>query len=141
MAQRVEYGKPRRLNAVSFAFILLLCAGGYWMWRFFPSYFNAWTVDHILAESASEVYRVNRYGEPDRTNGLHSIIDKAKADIANKADVHDPDLVVGLNIDGDKATVTADYRVVVTHPYLSRTTTLHFQRSETADIKAVNWGN
>lgn len=140
MVQHVEYGKPRRLNAVSFFFILLIAAGAYWMWRFFPSYFNAWTVDHILSEAASQVYRVNRYAEPGRTNGLHDIIDKAKAEIAQKADVHDPDLVVDLTIDGDKATVTADYRVVVTHPWVNRTTTLHFQRSETADIKAVNWG-
>lgn len=141
MVQRVEYGKPRRLNAVSAMFILLVIAFGYWMWRFFPSYFNAWTVDHILSESASEVYRANRLNEPERTNTLHEIIDKAKADIIHKANVHDPDLTVNLDIDGNNAKVSADYSVVITHPMVTRTTTLHFVRSETADIKRVNWDN
>ena len=44
-----------------------------------------------------------------------------------------------LNIDGDNVAVSADYSVVVTHPMITRTTTLHFHKTESADIKRVHW--
>jgi hypothetical protein len=139
MAQQVEYGKPKRLNAVSATMLVLALGGGYWMWRFFPAYFDAWTVDHILRESATQVYRANRMQEPDRTNTLRDIVDKAKADMRKQAEIQDPDLTVGLNVDDANAILTADYTVRVTHPVLASPTVLHMHREEKADVKKVDW--
>jgi hypothetical protein len=134
-----EYTQPRRLNAVTMVLLLIAAATAYWFWRFFPAYFDGWSVDHILRESASATYRVMRLNEPARTKTLKAIVDKAREDIATKANVSDPDLVVDLNIDGNMATMTANYHVVITHPWINRTTTLHFTKSEKSDIKRVDW--
>jgi hypothetical protein len=139
MAERVQWAQPKRLNWVSGTMLVLAVVFGYWMWRFFPAYFDAWTVDHVLLEGANSAYRASRLGEPARTNALHELVDKAKADIQKKANVEDPELTVGLDLDGDIATLTADYMVTVTHPVLSKVTQLHFHREEKANIKAVDW--
>ncbi len=135
----MAYAQPRRLNAVSIALLLMMAAAAYWFWRFFPAYFDGWSVDHILRESAAATYKVVRLNEPARTKTLKAIVDKAREDIAKKANVTDPDLVVNLNVDEHTATMTADYHVVITHPWLNRTTTLHFAKSEQTDLKRVDW--
>jgi hypothetical protein len=132
------YG-PRRLNVVTVGLLVGLAGLGYWMWRFFPAYWDGWTVDHILKEGASAIYRANRLSEPARTTALNELADKARADIQKKAHVTDPDLEVKLDIDGDQAALSARYEVVITHPLITRTTTLHFFKKQTADIKAVVW--
>ncbi|HZS41357.1 MAG TPA: hypothetical protein VFF06_31225 [Polyangia bacterium] len=134
-----DYQQPRRLNAVSITLILLALGACYWFWRFFPAYFDGWTVDHVLKESAAAVYRTNRLSEPERSQELRALVDKTRADIIKKANVNDPELTVNLDIDGNLATFTADYRVVVTHPVTSRTTLLHFVKTQSSDIKAVSW--
>jgi hypothetical protein len=134
-----SYGQPRRLNVVTFVMILMALAAGYWLWRFFPAYFDGWSVDHLLKEAASKTYRLNRLDEPERTKELTALVNKTKADIAKQGNVTDPDLLVNLDIDGNNVAVSADYKVVITHPYINKTTTLHFHRSESADIKKVNW--
>ena len=133
------YGQPRRLNSVTIVMLLLALAAGYWVWRFFPAYFDGWSVDHLLKEAASETYRINRLNEPERTKRLTELVDKTRADIAKQGNVTDPDLKVDLDIEGNNVAVSADYSVVVTHPMINKTTTLHFHKTETADIKRVNW--
>ena len=48
-------------------------------------------------------------------------------------------LVVNLNIDGEVVTFSADYGVVITHPYINKTTPIHFHRIGKGDIKKVQW--
>jgi hypothetical protein len=134
-----DYQQPRRLNAVSITLIFAALGAAYWCWRFFPAYFDGWTVDHVLKESAAAVYRTNRLREPERSQELRVLVDKARADIIKKAGVNDPELVVNLDIEDTRATLSADYRVVITHPLISRTTLLHFVKKESADIKVVSW--
>lgn len=134
----MAYG-PRRFNSVTVVMILMVLAGAYWVWRFFPAYFDGWSVDHLLKEAASKTYRINQLREPQRTKDLTELVDKTRADIIKQGNVTDPDLKVNLDIDGDNAAVSADYSVVVTHPIINKTTTLHFHKSETANIKKVNW--
>lgn len=133
-----NYG-PRRFNTVTMMMLLLALAAGYWVWRFFPAYFDGWSVDHLLKEAASKTYKLNQRQEPDRTKLLTELVDKTRADIARQGNVTDPDLKVNLDIDGENVAVSADYTVIVTHPFINKTTTLHFHKSETANIKRVNW--
>ena len=141
MTKPVKYGAPRRINSVSIFLLLVLVAAGYFGWRFFPAYLNAWTVDHILKESATQVYRANRLREPERTETLTAIVRKAQSDIRSQASVHDPELKVSLNILENSASMSADYTTIITHFAVNKTTTLHFHREETANIKTVNWDN
>lgn len=134
-----SYGQPRRLNAVTVFMLLCVAAGAYWMWRFFPVYFDGWTVDHELHEAASACYKLSHLNDSEKSKQLKALVDKTRADIVQQAHVTDPDLAVNLDIDGDTATLSADYSVVVTHPFIDKTTTLHFHKVDTADIKRVNW--
>lgn len=135
----MQYGQPRRLNAVTIVMILLAMGGGYWMWRFFPAYFDAWTVDHILLEAASATYKLSHITEPARSQKLKELLDKSRSDIIKQGNVTDPDLLVNLELEGETAVVSADYNVTITHPYIDKTTTLRFHRVESADIKKVKW--
>jgi hypothetical protein len=135
-----HYGQgPRRLNAVSLFLVLIALAAGYWLWRFFPVYFDGWTVEHTLKDAASQTYRVARIAEPTRTQQLKAIVDKAREDIIKLGHVDDPDLTVNLELDGNDVAVTADYSVVVTHPGINKTTTVHFHKREKASVKRVEW--
>ncbi len=134
-----SYGQPRRFNSVTLIMLLMAAAAGYWVWRFFPAYFDGWSVDHLLKEAASKTYKLNQLREPERTKQLTELVDKTRADIIKQGNVTDPELKVSLDIDGNNVAVSADYIVIVTHPMVSKTTTLHFHKSETADIKRVNW--
>jgi hypothetical protein len=135
----VTYGQPRRFNLLTGAMLLVVLAGAYWFWRFFPAYFDGWNVDHVLREAVTSTYRVVRIREPERGKRLKEIVDKARADVMKMGNVTDPNLLVNLNLDGDKATMTADYHVVITHPYTPRTTTLHFVKVEATSVKRVDW--
>jgi len=135
----VKYGQPRRLNLVSGIMILMGLAAGYWVWRFFPAYFDGWTVDHLLKEGASKTYRLNSLNEPERTKQLKELVDKVRADIQKQGNVTDPDLVVSLDLEGNNVAIGAEYSVIITHPLIRNTTTLHFHKKESADIKRVNW--
>jgi hypothetical protein len=139
MADQYEYGKPRRLNSVSITLILIGLAFAYFMWIFFPAYLDAWTVDHTLREAASKVYRANRLSEPDRTQTLNDIVNTARSDLKKRVGITDPDLTVSLEILENDASMTAEYKVIISHPVTTKRTTLHFKRTEHADIKAVKW--
>jgi hypothetical protein len=134
----VAYG-PRRFNALTAFMILCGLGAGYWCWRFFPAYFDGWTVDHALREAASGSYKAARLSEPTRSKQLKLLVDGARETIVQKAHVTDPDLLVNMDLDGDIATVSADYSVVITHPYINKTTTLHFHRTATTNTKRVDW--
>ena len=133
------YGQPRRFNVVTVVMLLMAAAAGYWTWRFFPAYFDGWSVDHLLKEAASSTYRLNQLNEPERTKQLKALVDKTRTDIQKQGNVTDPDLTVNLDIDGNNVSVSAEYSVVITHPMITSTTTLHFHKKEAADIKRVNW--
>ena len=134
-----DYGQPRRLNIVTITLLLMGLAAGYWLWRFFPAYFDGWTVDHILRESAARTYKLNQMNEPGRTQQLKAMLDKTRADIQKQANVTDPELVVNLDILDNESTLSADYSVIVTHPLIDKTTTLHFHKVEKINIKRVQW--
>ena len=135
----VNYGQPRRLNVLTTFMILCGLAAGYWLWRFFPAYFDGWTVDHILKETASATYKLSRLGEPERGKQLKILLDKARADIIKQGNVSDPELTVNLDLDAANVVVSADYSVIVSHPVINKTTTLRFHKVETADVKKVKW--
>jgi hypothetical protein len=135
----VQYGSPRRLNLVSVTLILIVGGVAYWFWRFFPVYFDAWSVDHILKETANATYQTQKLYEAQRMEQLKVIADNARDRIVNRVGILDPELTVNLNIDGDLATVSADYSVVVTHPWVGKTTTMRLHRVQTANLKFVKW--
>jgi len=135
----VAYRQPRRLNIVTIAMFLALAGAGYWMWVFFPVYWDAWTVDHQLREAAALCYRINLQSEPGRSTELQKLLKKVQADSARLAHITDPDLDVSLEIEGDILLLHATYKVDVRHPIGNFVTHLSMRRTEKANLKRVSW--
>jgi hypothetical protein len=133
------YRQPRRFNSVTVFMFLLLAGAAYWLWLFFPVYWDAWTVDHCLHEGAAAMYQANRIAEPDRTKEMRRILQKVQADCIRLAHITDPTFDPSLELGGDSATMTGDYSVAVRHPFGNWVTIVHLHRVEKANIKQVHW--
>jgi hypothetical protein len=134
-----NYRQPRKLNSVSVVMLVLFAAAGYWMWVFFPVYWDAWTVDHQLREAASSCYRINKIAEPNRSQELRKVLKKVQEDSIRLAHIRDPDFDVTLDIEGDTLFIHATYKVTVKHPVGNFVTVLDMKRTEKANIKQVSW--
>lgn len=134
-----NYRQPRRFNVVSMLMILVLLGGGYWLYVFFPVYWDAWTVDHQLRECAAAMYQVNKLAEPDRSTQMRVLLQKAQADSIRLAHITDPDFDVRLELTGDEVKLIGEYTVVVRHPIANWTTTVKMHREEHANVKQVHW--
>ena len=135
----MAYRQPRRFNAVSLFMFLLVAGAAYWLWLFFPVYWDAWTVDHCLHEGAAAMYQANRITEPDRSKEMRKILQKVQADCIRLAHINDPTFDVALELGGDWASLTGDYSVPVRHPIGNWVTIVHLHRVEKANIKQVHW--
>ena len=130
--------EPRRLNFVTLLLCAGLAAGGYWMWKFFPVYWTGWQVDHLLAEAGAETYQIARMQSPERERRKLQIEEQTRDKVAALG-IDDPELKVAIAIEGDSATVTADYEAVVKHPIGGKQSVITLHRSAVTDLKRVRW--
>jgi hypothetical protein len=129
---------PRSFNIVTFLMLLTIAAAGYWVWKFFPVYFTAWQVDHVLADGASRSYQMSRMREPFQSKEKAVLIESMRKKIVALGIV-DPEMTVDIEIEGQEATVTCDYSVVVSHPVADKVTLMSMHRMATGDLKKVVW--
>ena len=135
----MAYRQPKKLNVVTGMMLLAVAAAAYWMWIFFPFYWDAWTVDHQLREAAAQCYKINVQTEPSRSIELRKLLKKVQADSIRLAHITDPDFDVALEIDGTNLFLNADYKVEVRHPVGHIVTIVKMHRTQKADIKRVQW--
>src|SRR4029079_8125117 len=95
-----NYRQPRRLNLVSGIMLLALAAAGYWMWVFFPFYWDAWTVDHELREAVASLYQLSLLTEPGRSTEMRKVLKIVQAKCIKLANIKDPDFDVALDLEG-----------------------------------------
>lgn len=130
---------PRRLNFVTFLLLVSVAAGGYAVWKFFPVYFTAWQVDHLLADGGARAYKISRLQEPARSRNKEDLI----ADIRGKVvelGVVDPEMTVNLDFVGqERVDVRCDYRAVVVHPYVDRYTIVQMHRTASTSLTRPSW--
>jgi hypothetical protein len=134
-----NYRTPRKLNLVSGTMLLLFLGALYWGYVFAPSYWDAWTVDHELREGAAESYQLMLRDEKERNDEMRKLLQKVRDKCVKLANITDPDFDVTMDIDGDKIAMHAIYSVVVQHPVGNYKTVVHFDRTEKADNKRVQW--
>jgi hypothetical protein len=134
-----NYRQPRAFNSVSLVLLLLGLAAGYWMWVFFPFYWDAWTVDHQLREGASQLYRLSFLAEPERSKQMRDLLKKVQADSIRLGKITDPEFDVTLEMEGDNVTMRGTYQVRVKHPIGNWVTVLHMDRQQKANTKKVQW--
>jgi hypothetical protein len=131
---------PRSFNIVTFLMLVCLAGAGYWIWKFFPVYFTAWQVDHVLSDGASRAYKVNRLNEPARSQGKQDLVEDLRRKVVSMG-ILDPEMALEVELDGDTVYVTCDYSVVVQHPVKNKQTVMTLHRKVTGDLKRVDWDN
>lgn len=117
-----HYSKPSKVNLVSvlfFAGLVSLVYGGIF---FGPAYWRKFQVSEVLDEVANKC-RGNRVPNEDR---IEEIKQKARQQILALG-VEDQGARVYVQMRPKEVTVSADYKEVIRHPLINRTTTLHFR--------------
>lgn len=131
---RYNYKKPRSINLVSVALVLLAVAAAYAGWKFIPHYWRAQKVDEALSDvgyRASDLYAI---AEPSRRKREADLVEQARERL-QALGVDDP----LLNVWFEPGRVHASYTVIVKHLFTARTTTLRFHRKGRipGDIRGV----
>lgn len=127
-----------KISLSTLVMLLVLGAGGYWLWRFFPVYFDSWKVDNILDDCVTRAYALQRKSPSDRASGEHALVGEMR-DRIRALGIADPELIVTLNHEGDKAVARADYTVLVRHPVVNKTTVMVMHRKAATSTARVNW--
>lgn len=130
---------PRSFNFFTVFLILAFAAAGYGVWKYFPVYFMAWQVDHVLADGGARSYKFCRQTEPGRAQQKQALADDLRAKVMQLG-VVDPELTVNVEWVGnaERVEVTADYRAVILHPG-GRFTVLPFHRKSSTDLSRPVW--
>lgn len=130
---------PSSLNLVTLLLVLAAATCGYAAWKFFPVYFVAWQVDHVLAEGASRAYVVNRLKGSEQAKAKEKLITQLRTEVV-RLGVTDPEMSLGLALGSDQAFVTCDYRAVVIHPVANRYTVMTMHRVASGSLATSPYG-
>jgi hypothetical protein len=107
--------------------IVAVVAGGYWVWKFGPVYYNRYKVDEILQEGRSEATGIARMSPQGASETEAKII----AGITERVEARGLSLEtnqLAVYFDGDYETLNVDYVVVIRH-LLGQPTTMKMHRS------------
>lgn len=124
---------PSSFNRVTVLLLLVAAVAGYATWKFFPVYWTALQVDHVLSDGASRAYAVSRIKGYEQSRAKEKLIADLRREIVTLG-VTDPEMTVGLELAPDRAFVTCDYRAVVIHPVGQRYTVITQHRSASGSL-------
>lgn len=132
-----EYKKPHALNAVSIGLVLLLMAGGYWLYCFGPAYLGWRRSVNIVTETAHKFYKLRTLEQSVKAQETNRLVSQARADIVNILGFDDPELTVKMLLDetAKKVNVVAEYNHIVTLHGLNKQRILHFRAVGESDYE------
>lgn len=133
-----SHSGPSSFNFVTFLLLVAAAAATYWVWLYFPHYYNAVKVKDELAKEANQVYKMNIVREPDRTLELRKIVETTKNNVRTITGTLDPNLEIELDLDGDDANLSADWTMEI-HHLGNKVSRLHFHRMYKFDLKLIQW--
>ena len=115
MAQPVKYNRPRRINVVSIALVVLLALAAYAAYQFLPLYFQKQEVYRILEETGSTFAgRRAFYLEDGRAR--ERLRRQMESEMRSKG-VEDPELETWIEVDGPEVRFGAVYSAWVEWPF------------------------
>jgi hypothetical protein len=123
-----SYNRPRRLNIVSFLFILALIAGGYAAYKFVPVYWQARQIDSAVDEIIVPAAQLPLRNEDVRTKEAEDLLNRVAAKAHELGAQDQPDQPVEVWWDPDYGAIHVKYRVIVEHPAVLKPTILNLER-------------
>jgi hypothetical protein len=137
MGVPTSYKKPRKFNFISLLMILVAIAVGYVVIQFLPSYYRKWKAKGVLAEAANSIYPRRFISGMASTEFMSKIQTDALNRLRNEVGIEDTGMTVRAYKDKDNATVSADYRERINHPFVGKTTVLHFRPWSQISLAAI----
>jgi hypothetical protein len=128
------YRQPRRFNLVSFLLLLLAAAAIYGAVQFSPAYYRKWEAQGIISESANAVYP-RRFVQGWKATEFQEEVKERTIRELRKAGIDDPGLQVRIEADRHQVKVGASYAEHVVHPFIDKTTVLHFEPEYAIDAE------
>jgi hypothetical protein len=127
-SREYNFKKPSSVNFVSVLMLLAVLAGGYWVWKYGPVYYNRFKVDEILREGAVEATGLRRMTDAAQQQLQAKIVGTVIERVGGRGiTVEDNGLQVYFS--DDIRTLHADYYVIVKH-LNGKTKTVTVRRSE-----------
>jgi hypothetical protein len=130
------YKQPRKINWVSFLFILVGIGLIYGLVQFGPPYYRKWKVKGVLAESANKLFPRRRQV---KTGIAEEFLEKVKQDTRKairEIGVEDPSIKVNVTVEDKEVSVSVDYTERINHPFVTKDTVLHFRPSNSVQAGA-----
>jgi hypothetical protein len=123
----VRYNRPRRLNLVSFVFLLAGLASLYGLFKFGPPYYRRWKAAGVVSDLANKLYAERR--RPDETSLISDFQKELRdrfRDIGIDESMVQPEFQRSLS----RVRVQVRYLEIIRHPLVNKTTTLEFNLAE-----------
>ena len=125
---------PSAWNVVTLLLVLGALTAGYIGWKFFPVYWTAWQVDHVLSDGAARAYSMTRLRSPlEQAKTKEALVRALRSEVVALG-VPDPEMRLTLEIVDQRAELSCDYRAVVLYPVGDRFTMLPMHRAVSATV-------
>ena len=125
--------QPRKLNVVSFLLLAAVMAALYSAVKFGPAYWRKWKVQGVLSATANVIYP-RRRDVAAGTADLRQVREDTVRQL-RELGITDPALRVDFSANAREIIVSADYQEQVTHPFVNKTTSLHFHPQNNTPIQ------
>jgi hypothetical protein len=137
MASPYESG-PRKLNLVSFLFLVGAAFAVYAGVRFSPPYWTQWQLKEAMRDACSKMYSMQKHTADSKDKEMHELEEKLHKAIRDLG-IDDPEATVELDdSDPEWNVVRASYTITVNHP-IGKPTVMHFAPEVKMDTKPVDW--
>ncbi len=114
MAQAVKYKKPRRINVVSVALVLIIALVVYLSWQFFPLFMQKQEAFRVLEETGS-AFSGRRGLYLESRDEAEALRQRMESDL-RRAGVEDPDLETWIEFEEGEASFGAVYSIFISWP-------------------------
>jgi hypothetical protein len=136
--QKVEYKKPRRLNAVSISLAVVVGAMVYTFVALWPVITLRSNVKSELSEALPHLWKLNLLPE-GRARAEVVKLKKIITDQLRKTGIKDDKLELVVNRDKQRVALEARYAAAATFPWSQRKWVLHFSPRVETDAARVDW--
>jgi hypothetical protein len=138
LRSKFVYKEPRRLNAVSLGFFLILALIGYAGYAVWPAYSLRSNVESELGDALSTLWKLNHNSTPSARREIEKL-KRTVTDRLRKVGVEDKGLQVTFEHNRKFVAMQATFRAPFTLPVLDKTVTMTVRPRVQTDAARVEW--
>ncbi|MGA7741831.1 MAG: hypothetical protein ABSF35_11790 [Polyangia bacterium] len=133
-----KYKKPRAINAISIAMLLLLGLVGYVIYCTWPVYSLSSRAKGVLLDALPMLYRANLRPEGTASAMLRDLKKSVPAEL-RKAGVKDPKVEVVFSRSKEEVAIEAHFVATAFFPFIDKTYEFHLSPRASTDAARIKW--